>query len=282
MNIINYCKKGCRYSKKATAGFTLIELLVVIAIIAILAAMLLPALNRAKIKAQGISCMNNEKQLGLAWFMYAQDNGERLAPNAPNESGTSGLTTSYVSGVMDYANGTDNTNTWLLQQSLLYQYAPSFGIWKCPSDRSVSVNGGVSRPRVRSVSMNCWLSAGRTDNEPAGCKTFKKLSDMTLPMGPSTVFVMIDEREDSIDDCYFAIDMNPPRLSSLVNLPGNYHGNSAGVSFADGHSEMHHWFSAMPPIKPGVRTLGVSASTDKNLVNFDIPWFQSHSTVIGN
>jgi prepilin-type N-terminal cleavage/methylation domain-containing protein/prepilin-type processing-associated H-X9-DG protein len=273
-----FSKAGKIRTARPSEGFTLIELLVVIAIIAILAAMLLPALSRAKAKAMGIQCLSNVRQLGVAWIMYAQDNEEKLVPNKQNQAGNSGVSTTWVSGVMDMVNGPDNLDTSLIQQSLLFPYCKNVNSWHCPGDRSTASYNGVTGDRVRTISMNCWISEGRLSVSP-GFRVYKKTGDLTQP-GPTQTWVFMDEREDSIDDDYFAVDMtgfpDAPRTINWVNYPASYHGKSAGLSFADGHSELRHWRDprTMPPLTPGHRIpLNVSSPN-----NEDLAWLQERSS----
>jgi prepilin-type N-terminal cleavage/methylation domain-containing protein/prepilin-type processing-associated H-X9-DG protein len=233
---------------RSRSAFTLIELLVVIAIIAILAAMLLPALSKAKQKAQGIQCLSNTKQLVLGWSMYADDNSSKLPPNQ-NEDGN--VNPSWVKGVLSWApNNTDNTNLFFLTGGggLLGPYCRSPGIYHCPADIYTCTEGNQQLLRARSLSMNGFIQGGAYGGAATSTwyptwRAYNKMTDITAP-SPVNLIVFVDEHPDSINDGWWITEVGANLTTNpgiWEDLPASYHNRACGFSFADGHSEIHKW-----------------------------------------
>lgn len=221
---------------RSRSGFTLIELLVVIAIIAILAAMLLPALSKAKAKGQHATCLNNLKQLQLCWSMYADDNQDILVSNDPNVGPGS---RTWILGYMQ-DNSPDSTNRTLIERGTLFPYNRSSAIYRCPTDLGRSTFSGRKYQRVRSYSMNGYMAGvdvGLTFFSQRGFKVNKKTADINAPP-PSQAFVFLDEHQVSIDDGHFGF---APEGDTWMNLPAMWHNNGCSFSFADGHAELFKW-----------------------------------------
>jgi prepilin-type N-terminal cleavage/methylation domain-containing protein/prepilin-type processing-associated H-X9-DG protein len=253
-------------------GFTLIELLVVIAIIAILAALLLPALTKAKQQGQGAKCMSNLRQLSLSWALYSGDNRNYFVPNGgePEEPadpldnhalpggtlaqwcpGRQDILAAGVGNYLSIASAANNTGYAWIQVGLLYPYNKSVGIYLCPADMSSISSGGFVYPHVRSMSMNAWIQP-LPINDPtppwnngaddSNLRIYTKDSDLTIP-GPANTWLFIDENPSSINDGWFVADPTDKTIATpqWIDCPAVYHNRAGGISFTDGHVQIKKW-----------------------------------------
>jgi len=285
-------KQPLLHWRKRANAFTLIELLVVIAIIAILAALLLPALAKAKTKAQGAFCMNNTKQLAICWLMYAHDNNDYLSPNRDGGSVQNWQTAtvnwtkpvpwdklSWAGGWEDFsANTRDNTNIYNLIYGAIGLYtSKNTGIYHCPADNYPCKEGTETMLRVRSNSMNGFVgdrnncrATGANDWYPTYFQ-YIKTSSLTRP-GPAGTWLLVDEHPDSINDGWLIPDVAEP--SRFVDLPASYHNGACGFAFCDGHSEIHRWRgTTIQPVKK-VQYNGFAGDP------YDVAWFVQRSTAL--
>jgi prepilin-type N-terminal cleavage/methylation domain-containing protein/prepilin-type processing-associated H-X9-DG protein len=291
-------------------GFTLVELLVVIAIVLILLALQLPGYTAEKTKSKGMQCLNNLRQLSLAWRMYAGDNRDYFLYSCDDGTGTA----PYQTNLTGRANGS-NLYAWSwskmdfvpnnpyntdpaadIMQRPLWHYNKDASIYKCPGDNSLALSNGAWLPRVRTYSMNFFLGGfGNNPSDPSssGAKYhyYTKLTDLADPVrspGAANTFLFIEERQDCINWGSFETDMAgyplpnqaavPGAYEWVQDLPGSYHDRAGGISFCDGHAEIHKWLNGIttPPLASGGLNGGKGAgNTYPAPYSVDVAWMQN-------
>jgi prepilin-type processing-associated H-X9-DG protein len=260
-------------------AFTLIELLAMVSVLGIMAIAIASSMANTRPSTAGLVCMNNLRQLGSAWKMYADDSGGNLVYNTDGtQSGTTASNPSWVGGWLDYSSSPDNTNTALLVNHTLYPYAAHFGpylkdatVFKCPADGSFAKIAGHSYHRVRSYSMNNTFGPGsRMWTLPSAFTHHLTLSDVKHP---SQLFIIIEEHNGSINDgCFFS---DPDTAWQIVDFPAAYHNSASNLVFVDGHAEQHRWVNPWTiPVAPP----GTLIPLNENLPgDLDVAWLQQHA-----
>ncbi len=273
-------RTGCGTVQSSVAAFNLLELAVVVAVLALISCVLAPALARTGPNSAAFQCLNNLRQLGGAWIMYADDNRGKLVYN--RDGGAAGLTSadaSWVTGWLDFTSSPANTNTAMLVNHALYPYGAFLGPYlknpkpfKCPADNTAVMIAGQSLPRARSVSMNGRVGEGsRSWILGSAFLRYPAMSAICSP-APSRLFVFAEENGDSINDGVFQVDPDTP--FQLVDYPSSNHSSSGGFGFADGHAEIHAWHDqrTMPALAPGqLLYLNINLPGD-----VDVLWLQQH------
>lgn len=313
-------------AKVRREAFTLIELLVVIAIIAILASVLLPVLHQAQLRGETAACIANQSQLAKGWVMYSGDNNDYCPGNLWQDeqqwrthahenwvSGWVGVAGTGGDGINGGQGGPDNTNAQLLVNptySTMGDYMKNPKVFLCPSSQvrgTVSLSSSAPDFLIcRSVSMNCWVGyntdvLGAPNHNPSygayyssAYKVFNRVSDIKAGIGPSDLFVFMEERAESIDDGWFAVD-GPGSGLKLDNWPTDYHNGAATVGFADGHVEVHRWQNAkfsgfglgtpananfLTPQDPTPGGKWGVGNTVSALYPGGLPWMEQHATCL--